>query len=422
MAKRVIQARVIQRADTADNWAAANPVLLDGEMGFVKDSPGQYKMGDGVTPWNNLPVQGFGIEVAQNVGVSSTAVMSQRAVTEALNNKAETKEVNAQISELREQLNTREADPIFTASAAAKITDNDISRWNEYAGETPDTVPSEYESAIEDKEVEMTQSYGDFKAGTTVAELEGKSFSELFDGIFFPSVDPSHSSPSLTDFTLSPSTSPVELGSSVAKISAASLNKGTWTTFNDNLAYAGDVTSIAYIIKINGTTYTGINNLPDIFSTLGNQTYQATVNYAAGSAPVNNKGVEKPLLAAPAGSVSATRTVNVTAPWYATTEVQGTLTKQALVPWNAAAGEMSTGSSGFTLTPHTAAAPQMFKLPRKATSVQMYNTVSNKFEAVSLSEWAETSGIESINGISRTYYTYTYKGEPRSSVKLTVKF
>jgi hypothetical protein len=162
--------------------------------------------------------------------------------------------------------------------------------------------------------------------------------------------------------------------------------------------------------------------LPETFKTLGNQTYQATVNYAAGPTPVNNKGVARPDLAAQAGSVSATRTVNVTAPWYASTETSGTLTKQALVAWNAAAGEMSTGSNGFTLMPHTAETPQMFKLPRKAASIQMLNTVSGKFEAVPLNEWTEDSGTESVNGVNQTYYTYTYKGDARSSVKLIVKF
>lgn len=377
MAKQTIQAHIRQRVDTKANWEAANPVLLEGELGFIKDYPGQYKLGDGVTSWNVLPVRGLSIQ---------------------------------------------ETDPVFNASPAARITNEDIAKWNAGTGGNPEAVSSEYTSAIEDKDVEMTQDYGDFKAGTTVADLEGKSFSELFDGIFFPSVDPSHSSPSLLGFALSPNTSPVELGSAAATVSAAGLNKGAWTAFNDGLAYAGDITNVAYSIKINGTTYTGITNLPETFKTLGSQTYQATVNYAAGPTPVNNKGVARPDLAAQAGSVSATRTVNVTAPWYASTETSGTLTKQALVAWNAAAGEMSTGSNGFTLTPHTAEAPQMFKLPRKVASIQMLNTVSGNFEAVPLNEWAEVSGTESVNGVNQTYYTYTYKGDARSSVKLIVKF
>ena len=88
--------------------------------------------------------------------------------------------------------------------------------------------------------------------------------------------------------------------------------------------------------------------------------------------------------------------------------------------WNATAGAMSSGE--FTVQPHTAAAPQMFKLPRKASSLQMYNTVAKAFETVALSDWTETSASETINENTQTYYTYSYKGDARGSVKLIVKF
>ena len=41
------------RRDTAANWTTANPILADGELGFEKDTK-CYKMGDGVTSWNDL--------------------------------------------------------------------------------------------------------------------------------------------------------------------------------------------------------------------------------------------------------------------------------------------------------------------------------------------------------------------------------
>lgn len=39
---------------TAARWAELNPVLAMGEPGFVYDTH-QLKIGDGVTPWNDLP-------------------------------------------------------------------------------------------------------------------------------------------------------------------------------------------------------------------------------------------------------------------------------------------------------------------------------------------------------------------------------
>lgn len=42
------------RRGTAAEWAAANPVLADGEPGVERDT-GKQKIGDGVRTWNALP-------------------------------------------------------------------------------------------------------------------------------------------------------------------------------------------------------------------------------------------------------------------------------------------------------------------------------------------------------------------------------
>lgn len=39
---------------TAARWAEVNPILDQGEPGFVYDQ-NRLKVGDGVTPWNDLP-------------------------------------------------------------------------------------------------------------------------------------------------------------------------------------------------------------------------------------------------------------------------------------------------------------------------------------------------------------------------------
>lgn len=45
--------RMLQRRGTAAEWAAANPILSDGEIGFERDTR-IIKIGDGVTAWNSL--------------------------------------------------------------------------------------------------------------------------------------------------------------------------------------------------------------------------------------------------------------------------------------------------------------------------------------------------------------------------------
>jgi hypothetical protein len=46
-------ARIRLRRDVAANWTAANPTLLNGEVGVETDSR-RFKIGDGTTAWNSL--------------------------------------------------------------------------------------------------------------------------------------------------------------------------------------------------------------------------------------------------------------------------------------------------------------------------------------------------------------------------------
>ncbi|MCI8380110.1 MAG: hypothetical protein HFH72_16695, partial [Lachnospiraceae bacterium] len=43
-----------QAYDTEENWKANNPILLAGQLAYSSDKYGKYKVGDGVTNWNDL--------------------------------------------------------------------------------------------------------------------------------------------------------------------------------------------------------------------------------------------------------------------------------------------------------------------------------------------------------------------------------
>lgn len=51
---KTVKARFKQRADTAANWTAKNPVLLQGEIGYESDT-NNLKVGDGKNAWASLP-------------------------------------------------------------------------------------------------------------------------------------------------------------------------------------------------------------------------------------------------------------------------------------------------------------------------------------------------------------------------------
>lgn len=72
---------VQQRRDIASRWKKVNPILADGEVGYETDSR-QRKIGDGRTPWNELPYDGN--PCLQSTGTSEDFAMSQDAVTKEL--------------------------------------------------------------------------------------------------------------------------------------------------------------------------------------------------------------------------------------------------------------------------------------------------------------------------------------------------
>ena len=52
-----LQTKLLQRRDTLTNWINKDPVLLDGELGFISIN-GEYTqmvIGDGKRSFNNLP-------------------------------------------------------------------------------------------------------------------------------------------------------------------------------------------------------------------------------------------------------------------------------------------------------------------------------------------------------------------------------
>lgn len=50
----MIETRIKNKIDTAANWVASNPILLNGELGIESDT-GRFKFGDGSTEWIKTP-------------------------------------------------------------------------------------------------------------------------------------------------------------------------------------------------------------------------------------------------------------------------------------------------------------------------------------------------------------------------------
>ena len=67
------------RRDTAANWTAYNPILLEGEIGYVLNTQ-HYKLGDGIHAWNDLELHGFNGNIESEVLNDENSVPSGAAV------------------------------------------------------------------------------------------------------------------------------------------------------------------------------------------------------------------------------------------------------------------------------------------------------------------------------------------------------
>lgn len=85
---------ILMRRDREDNWKAENPTLAEGEIGVVTDKR-YFKIGDGDNAWDSLKTYDVGVNIEDGLGDSEDSVMSQKAVTDAINNLKQKTTTNA---------------------------------------------------------------------------------------------------------------------------------------------------------------------------------------------------------------------------------------------------------------------------------------------------------------------------------------
>lgn len=314
---------------------------------------------------------------------------------------------------------------ITDSNSLAKKTDlptklSDLEADIEIGGNT------EYESMIEDKTLTTPNAVGGIAKGTKVSDLEGKTFSEMFDDLLFPTVNPEFTAPSASiAFKNYSSTQEVGATGPTSANFTAGYNAGEIKLNGVKQANrGGTLNNTNSFIYVNGSSS---NKTLPTKVTLGSTTFKYRAAYNQGPQPKNNKGgnYASPLAA---GTVdSSAITLNGTYPWYASTSSATSanpVVKQSLVAWNATAGKMSTGQ--FTVQP-SGTLPQVFKLPRKIDVLQLKNALNGNMENVEEingipKDYTESTETINIGGTNVTYYVYTYSGSTRGSVTLLAKF
>lgn len=279
--------------------------------------------------------------------------------------------------------------------------------------------PDVYVSAIMDKDLEMPYAFGGLPQGTRVSDLEGQTFSRLFDDILFPTVFPALTGPSAALSLAGPKLREVGAAAPSLYDFSSRLDRGSILLVGElqNLR-AGELDYDKSFLFINGDP--ADKTLPQTMP-LGTTSYRFRAYYGAGPQPYDNKGeaYDAPL---PAGYVDS-NVVEVfgTLPWYATTAgaTGGTALKQQLIRWTLPAGSMATPE--FTLEP-TDTSAQVISTPREITEIFVKDETSGNFIKSDLSSFAVKQEDRTINGLTQPYNTYTYTGAGRGKITLKIKF
>ena len=258
---------------------------------------------------------------------------------------------------------------------------------------------------------------------------KGYTYSEMFDEILFPTIMPVMTEPSLTWKDGFITEHDELVGSDISKLiltddnveSYLDVNYGSWSLDINNIMKASDGRSDIVL-----EPQEKINSMPP-----SKISYRAKTIFYSGKDPQNNKGVTCVGYNYKNNSFKPTYSEYITIyPYYnfdATTNMSspGELCTQ---PVKRMAGiEPLETPVEISLAPHSSKYPSQLKLPSYLIDFSILNPLNGKYETVELINnapkmWTVGEEIMEINGISKTYYLYTYNGPDIDSLNIQITF
>lgn len=270
-----------------------------------------------------------------------------------------------------------------------------------------------YKSALAD-DIATVNALGGIPVGTTVAQLKNKTFSQLFDELIFPTVNPTFENPTAVLSLKSTSTTPIvqEVGTTGASVPVAASFNAVYNPGAIRIA-GSKKQSRGGSLKPN-ESFIYINNDPTNkkFPTEipeGITTYRYRAAYAQGPQPLDSKGnkYQTPL---PAGTVdSSVVSIHGVYPYFTNKDNNIAFAKLGLTIYsNLSAVKFKPEGPG----------KHAFKLPAKytLTKVELLNTLSGKYEDYGTDKFFKSTENIEVQGKQVEYAVYTrndagYNGE-----------
>lgn len=267
---------------------------------------------------------------------------------------------------------------------------------------------------------------GGIPAGTAASSLTGKTFTQLFDELLYPTINPVLVGPSNTFVT--DASSLKEIGWNGSILFTNTFNKGSITlnSIFQNYRSGNAGTYNWYGSGFTGSPFISANfqETRSITIVQGYQSWTGSTNYLIGPQPFDNKGVDYGTPLAAGTSTQVTTTIEGIYPLFGTTVLPITVfTQQSDV-------SMITGNYiVFTMVTESGGNKQAFDIPdtwlasRPLVNVETYNTVSSTWTSTGLGQWTTSSITRTIQSIPGIPYTrYTFNGSERGNTDIRLVF
>jgi len=269
--------------------------------------------------------------------------------------------------------------------------------------------------------IAMTEDVGGLDTGTTVASLTGQSFSQLFDSLLFPTVNPvvgSNNSTGLSDNVSSLQT----IGATINVTLNTTASLGTITLNGATQGdYAGAVTA-ASIAGPNSTSYnpsvgsgdTDIDNVSvtNHVVTEGTNQWTMTTTFGQGPMPVDSAGNDFSSIRFAGGTRSASSSFEGVYPIkLGASSGSGNFDDRALTSHSSNNIETSQNFTETASIRHRIAIPDDM-IDAKTVGFQQWNTVSSSYSDIDISNFTATSTTFTVEGNTVNYTLYTKTGPP----------
>ena len=273
-----------------------------------------------------------------------------------------------------------------------------------------------YSTTISD-DLAMPNAVGGIAKGTTAGDLKTKTFTQLFDDLLFPTIQPVGTQPSVTFGVKS---SQIEVGAALPQELDNfnySFTRGIWKlngVIVSGKYYSG--TAGTPTIKCNHPTAN--SNPPESVDTDKAITYTLSVTVAKGDTTVDNKGNAATVQPYAGGTITKSATINIYYPYYSNAANNATVAKGSLLS--------STTVTDLNFAKATDSTTFIFKLPNKytLTSIIPYNPNSGKYnpDDEEISSWIKTTENINVNSVETEYAVYTKNGTAHASNKFKFTF